>query len=234
MKSKSLRRLLCVVFCVGLLLALACREKQEGQTPQPRPEQKAAAPPALPPYTVRIVFNGLTAFAEDSGKVWAFLINGEYDPKNPDPDLLPPGILSEVPANSDRADWLAANLPPHYAWIRILNAKITGQNTSPMRSIKGSDLRFHGGLAGPVKADLTQLSNSSHIVKALTSLDLAAEIHKNPPPFDQLDPAFLAPALDRHLAARALIEAGEVVAHPLGECEDRVFSFKPKFFQGRA
>jgi len=97
-----------------------------------------------------------------------------------------------------------------------------------MRSIKGSDIRFRSGLSGPVEnPDIQQLSHASHLVKALTSLDVAKALLKStPPPIDQLDTAFLEGKLDRHLAARALIEAGKVSAHPLAKCEDRFFSFE--------
>jgi len=131
---------------LGLLLALACKkEEQETSPPAPTPESKQTTAPSLPPYTVQVVFNGLTAFAEDSGKVRAFLINGDYDPKNPDPDLLPRGILSEIPPEEDKAQWLAFHLPPHYSWIRILHAKITGGAIS--RCVRSKEATSGSGAA---------------------------------------------------------------------------------------
>jgi hypothetical protein len=202
---------------VGLFAFLACNG-----TPSPPPRQDQARTSAEPAgYTLRIEFSGLVGFAkgigQDSGKIWAFLVNAVYDPNNPDETLLPPGFLAEAREhNSASPELLATLMPIHYAWIRFDNANVTVTNPDKKfqpekgRSIDGGDLRFQWeGQAddGPVRADLCHLSDIGHVAKALSSEPESPTL-KQLRDLDELDPALLKTPLDRRLAARVLVEAG--------------------------
>jgi len=215
-----------------LLLLAACK---------PTPvSQSAAAPEAAAPshlqaasagYTLHIVFHGLVAYAQGSGKLWAFLVNANYNPKNLKADDLPPHVFQELQSvlpPTDRPAWLHDRVPPHRPHIRFQNAKVTGSFSGDPkmgRPIPGADLRFDTGLRTLGAVKLGQIANAALIVAARTGLSHQQQALST---LDQVDPLLLPPAsgLDKRLAARALIEGGDVTAKLVNTCGLMFYSFK--------
>jgi hypothetical protein len=199
-----------MIVVLGLLIGTGGRAS--GQPP-------AGSAPAPSRFTLRITFSGLIAFAQDDDKrVWAFLPKADTVDKN-NPETLPPGIVKELDAANTFN--LGKGLPRHRAWIRFRNASVTSGNAGDPkkgRPIAG-DVRFVTDLAGPVKkADLSKLADAPHVRQAFTSLNLPAAASAQLAELDELDPVFLDPPLDPHLAARARVDAGVVFARTLDEC----------------
>ncbi|HVR08172.1 MAG TPA: hypothetical protein VMW75_08995 [Thermoanaerobaculia bacterium] len=215
-------------------------------------QKPPAAPPAVPAtYTVRIELSGLIGFAKgltltgpnkgkEDGTVWAFLANAAYNPEKSAESDLPPGFFAEqasrhYDSQADRMRDLNDLMPPHYAWIRLHNAAIVTTDPAKKfdpekgRSIAGGDIRFRPkdlqghAPAGPVTADLCQLSDISPTAKALSSEKKQLFTLGQLRALDELDPALLSAKLDKRLAARVLVKSGvmqtRVHAHLHGATE---------------
>jgi len=214
---------------VVVLMTSACKHAAAPAPPVSRAEAVSHSQTAG--YTLHIVFHGLIAYARDSGRLWAFLVNANYDPQNLKADDLPPDMFNElqqVPPSA-RDAWLHNRVPPHRPQIRFRNAKVTGSftgNPTMGREVAGADLRF--GTSGPHalgNVRLGQVANASLIVGARGELaSQQADLAK----LDQFDPLLVppAPGLDKRLAARALIEAGDIAANVVNTCGRTLYAFK--------
>jgi hypothetical protein len=202
----------------ALLLSLfACKP-----APSPSSDQEPArSADQASSFKLKIVFRGLIAFSQDSGKLRAFLVNAQYDPAAVRPEDLPPGVYHELggdmnPKPVDWLDRLNTTVPPHFASVSFSNAKVSGCTTcdpahNHRRSILGADLHLESENPGVGTIDLEALADACSIIRArrelqLRRLDLAA--------LDQLDTALIAPlrppstSIDRRLAARIEIGVG--------------------------
>lgn len=204
----------------GLLALAACKQ---GTAPIRKLD-------AIPGYKLHIVFHGLIAYVSDSGKLWAMLVNAGYDPAQVTADDLPPGMFQEMGAVpvALRAGWLHSHVPPHRPQVRFQNATVTGSfsgDPSMGRTIPGADLRFVTSQNTMSTPKLGQIANASLVVAART--DLAGQLDELAK-LDQVDPPLLSPArvLDKRLAARALVEAGDITANLVTVCGKTLYSFK--------
>jgi len=204
-----------------LLSLLACKKQAQAPTPE------LATKDSAPTYELQIVFHGLIAFAQDASGVWAFLVKARYDPLSPLESSLPPGVLREAQADPDPPGFLRTLYPQHFAQIRFDNAAVTGVPAGG--SIDGGDLRFITNIKTLSPPSLLDLAHVKTLVKARRNL---AGQEAQIAPFDTLDKVLVgAPPLDGRLAARALIEAGDVVARPVIDCgatSPNTYSFKAK------
>jgi hypothetical protein len=210
-----------------LLLALtACRDRESSQDVERGAVDISAA---QAPYSLRIVFRGLAAFAEeDTGKIWAFLVDADYeqDPRDanrlPPAESLPPGVFDEI--NSGISD--LHNYPSHVSIIRLMNAEvISGPTPDPTHGLRidGGDLTFENNLDIPSKnktnfaplPNFCELSDANKIFAARPELDEQARLRIAA--LDVLDPELLAltGALNKRLSARARIGAGRLTAGPV-------------------
>jgi hypothetical protein len=200
----------CFVIVVALGLLGAAGGQAQGQR-----NANPGSVPGTGSFTLEINFSGLIGFAQDQGKVWAFLVKADEVDENA-PDKLPPGIAQE---NSGGTLKLADELPRHRAWIRFKNAKVTsGSAGDPKkgRPIAG-DLSFDTGGQGLGAVDLTVLADASHVRQTLKSVP-TTPASSRVAEIDELDPVLVEPALDSRLVARARVEAGTVIARKLDEC----------------
>ncbi len=218
------QRLLTCALLLPLTLA-GCKQSDPTVTPTPQKVTKEAAD-ANNTYTLKIAFFGLIAFVQDADKVHALLVNADYG-SDPTEEQLPPGVLSELPADpAARAAKLKGSFPPHRARIRFRNARIVaGDVPDPKkgRSIRGNDVTFSNNVQG-ISIDLASLSRSNKIVaaRALSAVETTGLSN-----LDQVDPDLLLNTLDtQRLSARALITAGTVVAKPITDCGDTAYSYK--------
>ena len=215
------RKQLRLVTFAMLLSFAACQPQSSSKSQQDQEPVPAPSAAQVTPFRLKIVFRGLIGFSQDSGKVWAFLVNAQYDPATVGPDDLPPGVYHELggdrnPRPADWSDQLSARVPPHFASISFSNAKVSGCPTcdsshDQSRSIFGADLHLNADRQGLGSIDLMKLASVRSIIAARSELvvrlaDLVS--------LDQLDAALAAPlpagstSIDRRLAARLEIEVG--------------------------
>jgi hypothetical protein len=214
-----------------LLLAFtACRQKQSAQESQQGTLD--AVKTQEEGYTLRIVFRGLAAFAEekDSGRVWAFLVDADYekDPRDqqglPPAESLPPGVLDEI--RNGISDF--HNYPSHFSRLRLTNADvIAGPTPDPQFGlpIEGGDITFKNNPNPPPNdkpeiaplPNLCELSEASKIFAARPELKEDEQVRQRIVALDLLDPQMLAisGAIDKRLAARVRLETGKITAGPV-------------------
>jgi hypothetical protein len=186
---------------------------------------KDAAVKSAATYTLRILFHGLIAYVPDpgSGKFWALLVNASYDPSTVQATDLPPGMYDElmkVPAPA-RLGWLHNRVPPHRPQLRFHDADVTGAarftgNPGLGDKIQGADLTFTTGQSTLGTLQLDGIANSAILLQVRPDLQSQApDLAK----LDKVDATLLANgALDKRLAARALVTAGTVTAKFVNAC----------------
>jgi hypothetical protein len=213
MRARNLSLIsIAVLLCLG-----AC--KQSGPEPEARREEAAKQTAS---FKLKVVFRGLIGFSQDSGKLWAFLINAQYDPARVGPDDLPPGVYHELGGDMTPrpANWLnklSMTVPPHFAYISFTNARVTGCSTCDpahnwRRPIFGADLHLNASQQGQNHINLDALASGATVIKARPELKMSLN---DLSPLDRLDTSLMNPlqnassSIDRRLAARAEIELGD-------------------------
>lgn len=199
-----MRSTIATVSAFALLIG-ACQR----QRPPSSADQTAAL--QLTPYTLEVMFDGLIAFVEDGGTVWALLVDADYDVQDPSTwkDELPPCVLDQF-----EKDEIPSEFPPHKAHILFRDAKVTGADPVLGRAIALEDIRLETGRDGFGQIDLTSLTSKEEV--AAERMDVAEHDVQH---LDKIASRFLGASLTDHLAARVLIQgADSLVSRPLVGC----------------
>jgi hypothetical protein len=171
--------------------------------------------PEEKPYKLTMKYDGLIGVARGADKIWAFLVNANYDPNTVEEENLPPGMYQELGQGKRPTLDALMKVPPHYARIRFTNAEV--KNCARCE-------RVNGKWEVPLQGDNVTLNTPRGLgninLDGVANYELIAKSRKDKEPlpegllkFDTIDLALLsAPPLDKRLAGRVMIEAGAVLA----------------------